>query len=116
MLAVRTDDGTIYDLPSVTPDIDGDFFVSGGSSKVREVLLAGLPILDGPEELRAIESALDHVAGYTVSNDDANRPFQAEDSVGQCSKGKSCETFTPLVVLFGVPHPSGVSTAEWSVS
>ncbi|MQA06265.1 MAG: FAA hydrolase family protein [Streptosporangiales bacterium] len=41
-------------------------------------------------------SALDHVAGYTVSNDVSERVLQVQRSGGQWSKGKSCETFNPL--------------------
>jgi 2-keto-4-pentenoate hydratase/2-oxohepta-3-ene-1,7-dioic acid hydratase in catechol pathway len=42
------------------------------------------------------EEALEHVAGYAVSNDVSERAFQIEQSGGQWSKGKSCETFNPL--------------------
>ncbi|WP_181766595.1 fumarylacetoacetate hydrolase family protein [Streptomyces albidus (ex Kaewkla and Franco 2022)] len=42
------------------------------------------------------EEALDHVAGYAVSNDVSERAFQIEESGGQWSKGKCCETFNPL--------------------
>jgi 2-keto-4-pentenoate hydratase/2-oxohepta-3-ene-1,7-dioic acid hydratase in catechol pathway len=40
--------------------------------------------------------ALDHVAGYLLSNDVSEREFQIDRSGGQWSKGKSCETFNPL--------------------
>ncbi|GAB4048509.1 fumarylacetoacetate hydrolase family protein [Catellatospora paridis] len=40
--------------------------------------------------------ALDHVAGYLLSNDVSERDFQLQQSGGQWSKGKSCETFQPL--------------------
>lgn len=46
--------------------------------------------LDSPEQ------ALEHVAGYAVSNDVSERAFQNEQSGGQWSKGKSCATFNPL--------------------
>lgn len=39
--------------------------------------------------------ALDHVAGYAVSNDVSEREFQMERG-GQWDKGKSCDTFNPL--------------------
>ncbi|TDD55061.1 FAA hydrolase family protein [Kribbella antibiotica] len=42
------------------------------------------------------EEALACVAGYTVSNDVSERAFQIEESGGQWSKGKCCETFNPL--------------------
>jgi 2-keto-4-pentenoate hydratase/2-oxohepta-3-ene-1,7-dioic acid hydratase in catechol pathway len=46
--------------------------------------------------LESAEQALDHVAGYAISNDVSERYFQIEISDGQWSKGKSCETFNPL--------------------
>jgi 2-keto-4-pentenoate hydratase/2-oxohepta-3-ene-1,7-dioic acid hydratase in catechol pathway len=46
--------------------------------------------LDSPDD------ALDHVAGYTISNDVSEREFQLERPGGQWDKGKSCETFNPL--------------------
>ncbi|MFG2512367.1 fumarylacetoacetate hydrolase family protein [Streptomyces sp. NPDC048584] len=46
--------------------------------------------LDSPDQ------ALEHVAGYTVSNDVSERDFQLEHSGGQWSKGKSAATFNPL--------------------
>jgi 2,4-didehydro-3-deoxy-L-rhamnonate hydrolase len=46
--------------------------------------------------IESVERALDHVAGYAVSNDVSERFFQIEISGGQWSKGKSCETFNPL--------------------
>jgi 2-keto-4-pentenoate hydratase/2-oxohepta-3-ene-1,7-dioic acid hydratase in catechol pathway len=46
--------------------------------------------LDSPDD------ALAHIAGYTVSNDVSERDFQLDQSGGQWSKGKCCETFNPL--------------------
>ena len=46
--------------------------------------------------LESADRALDHVAGYAISNDVSERYFQIEISGGQWSKGKSCETFNPL--------------------
>ena len=45
--------------------------------------------LDSPEE------AMDHIAGYAISNDVSEREFQIERG-GQWVKGKSCDTFNPL--------------------
>ncbi len=45
--AVRGEDGTVYDLSSVTNDLDGEFFASGGIQRVRDAIAAGgLPALD----------------------------------------------------------------------
>src|SRR5665811_344537 len=35
-------------------------------------------------------------SGYTISNDVSERDFQLQDSGGQWSKGKCCETFNPM--------------------
>lgn len=40
--------------------------------------------------------AMDHVAGYTISNDVSERAWQLELSGGQWSKGKCAPTFNPL--------------------
>ena len=45
--------------------------------------------LDSPAE------ALEHIAGFAVSNDVSEREFQIERG-GQWDKGKNCETFNPL--------------------
>ena len=37
-----------------------------------------------------------YIAGYTISNDVSERAWQIENSGGQWSKGKCCETFNPL--------------------
>ena len=41
------------------------------------------------------DRALDHIAGYVLSNDVSEREFQLERG-GQWDKGKSCDTFNPL--------------------
>lgn len=46
--------------------------------------------------LASPQTALDHVAGYTISNDVSERALQLERDGGQWSAGKSCETFNPL--------------------
>nr|WP_119590152.1 fumarylacetoacetate hydrolase family protein [Streptomyces scabiei] len=49
---VRTDDGRLLDLSSVTPDIDGAFLASGGVDRARAAVAAGgLPML-GTGDLR----------------------------------------------------------------
>lgn len=45
--------------------------------------------------LSSPEQALDHVAGYAISNDVSEREFQLERG-GQWDKGKNCETFNPF--------------------
>jgi 2-keto-4-pentenoate hydratase/2-oxohepta-3-ene-1,7-dioic acid hydratase in catechol pathway len=172
--AVRGDSSTIYDLTSLTDDIDAEFLAGDGVGRVRAALEAGtLAEFVGADELRvgapiarpgavlciglnyvahaaesggappetpvlffkhpntivgpfddvaippgagkvdwevelavvigkparyldSPEQALEYVAGYTVSNDVSERAYQLEESGGQWSKGKCCETFNPL--------------------
>jgi 2-keto-4-pentenoate hydratase/2-oxohepta-3-ene-1,7-dioic acid hydratase in catechol pathway len=73
-----------------------EVLVPRGSSKTDwEVELA---VVIG-KQARYVDSdaeALACVAGYAVSNDVSERDFQIEQSGGQWSKGKCCETFNPL--------------------
>jgi 2,4-didehydro-3-deoxy-L-rhamnonate hydrolase len=171
--AVRTGDGTVYDLSPLTDDIDGAFLAGSGIDRIRDAMAAGdlstvdpagqrvgapvarpgaiicigqnyaahaaesgappptSPIiffkhpntLVGPNDdvllpvggekadwevelaivigkraryLDSPDDALAHIAGYAVSNDLSERAFQLEQSGGQWSKGKCCETFNPL--------------------
>ena len=62
--------------------------------------------------LRDEEEALEHIAGYMISNDVSEREFQIERQ-GQWSKGKSCETFNPagpwLATIDEIPDPAALS-------
>ncbi|SOD63162.1 2-keto-4-pentenoate hydratase/2-oxohepta-3-ene-1,7-dioic acid hydratase (catechol pathway) [Streptomyces zhaozhouensis] len=67
--------------------------------------------------LESAEEALTHVAGYTISDDVSERAYQLEESGGQWSKGKSCETFNPLgpvlVTADEVPDPQRLRLRSW---
>lgn len=56
--------------------------------------------------LESPEAALEHVAGYAVSNDVSEREFQLERSP-QWDLGKSCETFNPLGPWLVTPDEVG---------
>ena len=60
----------------------------------------------------SVDEALDHVAGYFVSNDVSERHFQSK-LTGQWTKGKSCDTFGPigpwLVTADEVPDPQNLN-------
>jgi 2-keto-4-pentenoate hydratase/2-oxohepta-3-ene-1,7-dioic acid hydratase in catechol pathway len=66
--------------------------------------------LDSPAQ------ALDHVAGYAISNDVSEREFQLERS-HQWDLGKSCETFNPLgpylVTTDEITDPGQLSLRTW---
>lgn len=57
------------------------------------------------------EAALDHVAGYAVTNDVSERAFQTERA-GQWTKGKSCDNFGQLgpwlVTRDEIPDPQNL--------
>ncbi|MEU4605338.1 fumarylacetoacetate hydrolase family protein [Kribbella sp. NPDC023972] len=62
------------------------------------------------------EDALACIAGYAVSNDVSERAFQIEQSGGQWSKGKCCETFNPLgpaLVPADEVDPTNLSLKSW---
>jgi len=56
--------------------------------------------------LESPQAALEHVAGYAVSNDVSEREFQIEYS-NQWDLGKSCETFNPLGPWLVTPDEVG---------
>ncbi len=60
----------------------------------------------------SLESALSHVAGYTIVNDVSERAFQMERG-GTWDKGKGCDTFGPvgpwLVTADEVPDPQALT-------
>lgn len=62
--------------------------------------------------LTSEEEALNHIAGYMISNDVSEREFQIERQ-GQWSKGKSAETFNPagpwLVTTDEAPDPANLA-------
>jgi 2-keto-4-pentenoate hydratase/2-oxohepta-3-ene-1,7-dioic acid hydratase in catechol pathway len=62
------------------------------------------------------EEALACIAGYAVSNDVSERAFQIEQSGGQWSKGKCCETFNPLgpaLVPADEVDPTNLNLKSW---
>jgi len=62
------------------------------------------------------EEALASIAGYAVSNDVSERTFQIEQSGGQWSKGKCCETFNPFgpaLVPADEVDPTNLNLKSW---
>ena len=60
--------------------------------------------------LESPEAALEHIAGYAISNDVSEREFQIEYS-NQWDLGKSCETFNPLGPWLVTPDEVGAPGA-----
>jgi 2-keto-4-pentenoate hydratase/2-oxohepta-3-ene-1,7-dioic acid hydratase in catechol pathway len=64
----------------------------------------------------SVESALDYVAGYCLSNDVSERHWQIKRN-GQWGKGKSFDSFGPigpwLVTSDDIPNPQSLEMALW---
>lgn len=73
-----------------------DVVIPPGAEKVDWEVELAVVIGRRAAYLASHQEALDHVAGYTISNDVSERAYQVEHSGGQWSKGKCCETFNPL--------------------
>jgi 2,4-diketo-3-deoxy-L-fuconate hydrolase len=73
-----------------------DVLIPPGSEKTDWEVELAVVIGKQARYLASPSVALDHVAGFCVSNDVSERHYQIEISGGQWSKGKSSETFNPL--------------------
>ncbi|PXY24017.1 fumarylacetoacetate hydrolase family protein [Prauserella flavalba] len=94
-----------------------DVLVPRGSGKTDWEVELGVVLGRPARYLDTVEEALACVAGYVVSNDVSERAFQLEDSGGQWSKGKCCETFNPLgpwlVPAADVDDPQALRLRSW---
>jgi 2,4-diketo-3-deoxy-L-fuconate hydrolase len=82
--------------PNTVVGPNDDVLVPPGAEKIDWEVELGVVIGKRVRYLSSPQEALDHVAGYVVSNDVSERALQLETSGGQWSKGKCCETFNPL--------------------
>lgn len=73
-----------------------DVAIPPGAGKVDWEVELAIVIGKRARYLSSPDRALEHIAGYTISNDVSERAYQIEESGGQWSKGKCCETFNPL--------------------
>ncbi|TCC53150.1 FAA hydrolase family protein [Kribbella capetownensis] len=106
-----------FKTPNTVVGPNDDVLVPRGSTKTDwEVELA---VVIG-KQARYVDSdaeALACIAGYAVSNDVSERAFQLEQSGGQWSKGKCCETFNPLgpalVPADEIGDPQNLDLKSW---
>jgi 2-keto-4-pentenoate hydratase/2-oxohepta-3-ene-1,7-dioic acid hydratase in catechol pathway len=96
-----------YKAPNTVVGPDDDILVPRGSTKTDWEVELGVVIGRTCRYLDSPEQALEHIAGYVVSDDVSEREFQIEVSGGQWSKGKSCETFNPLGPWLVTPDEVG---------
>jgi len=85
-----------YKAPNTVIGPDDTVLNPRGATKLDWEVELAVVIGTRVRYLESAQQALDHVAGYAISNDVSERYFQIEISGGQWSKGKSCETFNPL--------------------
>lgn len=74
---------------------DDDTLLPAGATKMDWEVELGVVIRKEARDVSEQE-ALDHVAGYCLTNDVSERGFQIERSGGQWSKGKGFDTFGPI--------------------
>ena len=96
---------------------DDDVLIPRRSVKTDWEVELGVVIGRRARYLSSPDEALSYVAGYAVSNDVSERTFQNDESGGQWSKGKSCETFNPfgpwLVTADEVGDPQALRLRSW---
>ncbi|WP_133902781.1 fumarylacetoacetate hydrolase family protein [Actinophytocola oryzae] len=106
-----------YKHPNTVVGPNDDVLVPPGAEKVDWEVELGVVIGRRVRYLSSPDEALDHVAGYVLSNDVSERALQLEVSGGQWSKGKSCETFNPLgpwlVPADEVADPQALGLRSW---
>jgi len=85
-----------FKTPNTVVGPDDDVLIPRGSSKTDWEVELAVVIGRRARYLASPADAAAHIAGYTISNDVSERAFQLEESGGQWSKGKCCETFNPL--------------------
>lgn len=94
-----------------------EVLIPRGSGKTDWEVELGVVIGKRARYLDTVEEALACVAGYVLSNDVSERAFQIEQSGGQWSKGKCCETFNPvgpwLVPADEVADPQALRLRSW---
>lgn len=85
-----------FKTPNTIVGPHDDVLIPRGSAKTDWEVELAVVIGARARYLESPDEALKYVAGYTISNDVSERAFQLEESGGQWSKGKCCETFNPL--------------------
>ncbi|GAA2512370.1 fumarylacetoacetate hydrolase family protein [Winogradskya humida] len=96
-----------YKAPSTVVGPDDDVLIPRGSTRTDWEVELGVVIGRTARYLDSPEAAAAHIAGFVLSNDVSERTFQLDDSGGQWSKGKSCETFNPLGPWLVTPDETG---------
>jgi 2-keto-4-pentenoate hydratase/2-oxohepta-3-ene-1,7-dioic acid hydratase in catechol pathway len=73
-----------------------EVLIPRGSTRTDWEVELGVVIGSRASYLDNVDQAVACIAGFVVSNDVSERAYQIEQSGGQWSKGKCCETFNPV--------------------
>ena len=102
--------------PATIVGPDDDVLIPRTSTKTDWEVELGVVIGRTARYLEDESTALEHVAGYVLSNDVSERAFQMERG-GEWDKDKNCETFNPLGPWFvsadEVPDPQNLGLRLW---
>ncbi|QIZ97652.1 fumarylacetoacetate hydrolase family protein [Leifsonia sp. PS1209] len=82
--------------PNTLVGPDDDVLLPPGAQRADWEVELAVVIGRRARYLSSPADALDHIAGFAVSNDVSEREYQLDVSGGQWSKGKSSETFNPF--------------------
>jgi 2-keto-4-pentenoate hydratase/2-oxohepta-3-ene-1,7-dioic acid hydratase in catechol pathway len=96
-----------YKAPNTVTGPYDDVLIPRGSARTDWEVELGVVIGRTARYLGSPAEAAAHIAGYVLSNDVTEREFQFDQSGGQWSKGKSCETFNPLGPWLVTPDEIG---------
>ncbi len=99
-----------YKAPNTVVGPHDDVLIPRGSTRTDWEVELGVVIGRTARYLDSPADAAAYIAGYVLSNDVSERTFQLDDSGGQWSKGKSCETFNPLGPWLVTPDELGDPT------
>ncbi|MFI5782319.1 fumarylacetoacetate hydrolase family protein [Nocardia sp. NPDC051570] len=91
-----TEPVVFFKTPNTIVGPHDDILIPRGSERTDWEVELAVVIGRRARYLNSPDEAMNHIAGYTISNDVSERHFQLDRSGGQWSKGKCCETFNPL--------------------
>jgi 2-keto-4-pentenoate hydratase/2-oxohepta-3-ene-1,7-dioic acid hydratase in catechol pathway len=106
-----------YKSPNTVVGPHDDVHIPRGSARTDWEVELAVVIGRRARYLATPADARAHIAGYAISDDVSERAYQLDESGGQWSKGKSCETFNPLgpvlVTADEIPDPQALRLRSW---
>ena len=97
----------VYKAPNTVVGPNDDILIPPGSTNTDWEAELAVVIGRRARYLPSVDVAFEHIAGFAVTNDLAERDFQVNRSGGQWATGKSFETFNPLGPWLVTPDEVG---------